>query len=145
MTKSSQNKPLAIINNLNVSFRNGDLKNQVLFDVNLELLENEILAVVGESGSGKSVTSKALMGLLPVKNAIIDATELSILDNDLQIFNGKDWSRFRGSVISMIFQEPMSLLTLPSHAVIKLPKYWKLIPNYLIKKLKQKYYDFLKR
>lgn len=117
----------------------------MLFDVNLELLENEILAVVGESGSGKSVTSKALMGLLPVKNAIIDATELSILDNDLQIFNGKDWSRFRGSVISMIFQEPMSLLTLPSHAVIKLPKYWKLIPNYLIKKLKQKYYDFLKR
>ncbi|GAK74972.1 ABC transporter ATP-binding protein [Nonlabens sp. Asnod3-H03] len=110
MTKSSQNKPLAIINNLNVSFRNGDLKNQVLFDVNLELLENEILAVVGESGSGKSVTSKALMGLLPVKNAIIDATELSILDNDLQIFNGKDWSRFRGSVISMIFQEPMSSL-----------------------------------
>lgn len=110
MTKSLQNKPLAIINNLNVSFRNGKLENQVLFDVSLELFENEILAVVGESGSGKSVTSKALMGLLPVKNAIITAKELSVMGNDLQFLKGQDWSRFRGSVISMIFQEPMSSL-----------------------------------
>lgn len=110
MTKSSQNKPIASIKNLNVFFKNGNQENQVLFNVNLELFENEILAVVGESGSGKSVTSKALMGLLPVKNAIIQADQLSVLDKDLLLFENDDWSRFRGSVISMIFQEPMSSL-----------------------------------
>ena len=110
MTKSSQNKPLARIRNLNVSFKNGKQENQVLFDVNLELFENEIFAVVGESGSGKSVTSKALMGLLPLNNVIIQADELSVLNKDLKKFESGDWSRFRGSVISMIFQEPMSSL-----------------------------------
>ncbi|MGJ8683171.1 MAG: ABC transporter ATP-binding protein [Nonlabens sp.] len=110
MIKSSPNKPLAIIKNLNVSFKNGKQENQVLFDVSLELFENEILAVVGESGSGKSVTSKALMGLLPVNNAIIQADELVVLDKNLLKFESGDWSRFRGSVISMIFQEPMSSL-----------------------------------
>lgn len=110
MTKSSQNKPLAVVKNLNVTFQNGKQENQVLFDVNLELFENEILAIVGESGSGKSVTSKALMGLLPAQKTIIDATVLSILEKDLRYFKGRDWSRFRGSVISMIFQEPMSSL-----------------------------------
>lgn len=110
MTKSSPNKPLAIIHNLNVSFKNGKQEQQVLFDVNLELFENEILAVVGESGSGKSVTVKALMGLLPVKNAVIQADELSVLDKNLKKFDSGEWSRFRGSVISMIFQEPMSSL-----------------------------------
>ncbi|MBF4985480.1 ABC transporter ATP-binding protein, partial [Nonlabens mediterrranea] len=110
MTKSSQNKPLVVVKNLNVSFKKGKLENQVLFNVNLKLFENEILAVVGESGSGKSVTSKALMGLLPVKSAIIDVHELSVQGKDLRRLNGLDWSRFRGSVISMIFQEPMSSL-----------------------------------
>ncbi|WP_438961583.1 ABC transporter ATP-binding protein [Nonlabens sp.] len=110
MIKSSLNKPLAVIKNLNVSFKNGKQEQQVLFDVNLELFENEILAVVGESGSGKSVTSKALMGLLPVKNAVIQVEQLSVLDKDLLEFNNGEWSRFRGSVISMIFQEPMSSL-----------------------------------
>ena len=98
MTKSSQNKPLAVVKNLNVTFQNGKQENQVLFDVNLELFENEILAIVGESGSGKSVTSKALMGLLPDQKTIIDATALSIQEKDLLNFKGRDWSRFRGSV-----------------------------------------------
>lgn len=110
MTKSSQNKPIATIKNLNVSFKNGKQEQQVLFDVNVELFENEILAIVGESGSGKSVTSKTLMGLLPIKNAIIQASELTVLDKDLKLFDNVAWSRFRGSVISMIFQEPMSSL-----------------------------------
>lgn len=110
MTRSLLNKQLVTVNNLNVSFKNGKQHHQVLFDVDLELYENEILAIVGESGSGKSVTSKALMGLLPVKNSKIRAAELSVLGKDLKTFTSGDWSRFRGSVISMIFQEPMSSL-----------------------------------
>ena len=110
MTRSSQNNIIASIKGLNVSFSNGNQNTQVLHDINFDIFQNEILAVVGESGSGKSVTSKALMGLLPVKAANINAQELTLLGRDLLKVRGSDWSRFRGSEISMIFQEPMSSL-----------------------------------
>lgn len=110
MSKSSQNNTIASIKGLNVSFSNGKQNVQVLHDIHLDIFKNEILAVVGESGSGKSVTSKALMGLLPDQTAQITAQELSLLGKDLLQLEAGEWSRFRGSEISMIFQEPMSSL-----------------------------------
>lgn len=110
MSKSSQNNTVASIKDLNVSFSNGKEDVKVLHDINFDIFKNEILAVVGESGSGKSVTSKALMGLLPDATAHITAQELSLLGKDLLRLNDGEWSRFRGSEISMIFQEPMSSL-----------------------------------
>lgn len=110
MSKSSQNNTVASIKDLNVSFSNGKEDVKVLHDINFDIFKNEILAVVGESGSGKSVTSKALMGLLPDATAQITAQELSLLGKDLLRLKDGEWSRFRGSEISMIFQEPMSSL-----------------------------------
>ena len=110
MSKSSQNNTVASIKDLNVSFSNGKEDVKVLHDINFDIFKNEILAVVGESGSGKSVTSKALMGLLPDPTAQITAQELSLLGKDLLRLKDGEWSRFRGSEISMIFQEPMSSL-----------------------------------
>lgn len=110
MTKLSQNNTLVTCENLNVSFSTGKNSTQVLHDVSFEILSNEFVAVVGESGSGKSVMSKALMGLLPVENSIITASQLVINNKEVLHFSSGDWSRFRGSVISMIFQEPMSAL-----------------------------------
>lgn len=110
MSKSSQNNTVASIKDLNVSFSNGKEDVKVLHDINFDIFKNEILAVVGESGSGKSVTSKALMGLLPDATAHITAQELSLLGKDLLRLKDGEWSRFRGSEISMIFQEPMSSL-----------------------------------
>jgi peptide/nickel transport system ATP-binding protein len=110
MIKSSQNNTVASIKALNVSFSNGKQSVQVLHDIHLDIFKNEILAVVGESGSGKSVTSKALMGLLPDQTAHITAQELSLKSKNLLELEDGEWSRFRGSEISMIFQEPMSSL-----------------------------------
>jgi peptide/nickel transport system ATP-binding protein len=110
MSKSSPNKTIASIRALNVSFSNGKQRVQVLHDIGFDIYKNEILAVVGESGSGKSVTSKALMGLLPSTTAQITAQELSLQGKDLLELEDGEWSRFRGSEISMIFQEPMSSL-----------------------------------
>ncbi|WP_298955072.1 ABC transporter ATP-binding protein [uncultured Nonlabens sp.] len=110
MNKSSQNNTVASIKDLNVSFSNGKENVKVLHDINFNIFKNEILAVVGESGSGKSVTSKALMGLLPSATAQVNAQELSLLGKNLLLLKDREWSRFRGSEISMIFQEPMSSL-----------------------------------
>jgi peptide/nickel transport system ATP-binding protein len=110
MIKSSQNNTVASIKALNVSFSNGKQSVQVLHNIHLDIFKNEILAVVGESGSGKSVTSKALMGLLPDQTAHITAQELSLKSKNLLELEDGEWSRFRGSEISMIFQEPMSSL-----------------------------------
>ncbi len=110
MTRSSLNRLHVDVKGLEVSFINGQEKTQVLFQVDFQLFENEILAIVGESGSGKSVTSKVLMGLLPAQNTSIYARKLQVLDKDVLSSDVDDWSRFRGSEISMIFQEPMSSL-----------------------------------
>lgn len=110
MNKSSQNNVVVSLRELNLSFINGKKAVQVLHDINFDIYKNEILAVVGESGSGKSVTSKALMGLLPAQNSQLTATTLSFNGTNLLALENGDWSRFRGSEISMIFQEPMSSL-----------------------------------
>lgn len=61
------NEPLLSVKNLNVSFSSEKKEIQVLYDISFDIKPNEILGVVGESGSGKSVTSLAVMGLLPKK------------------------------------------------------------------------------
>lgn len=109
MSKLSTNNPLVSVRNLSVSFKNGNAVIPVLHNISYQIKHNELLAVVGESGSGKSVTAKVLMGLLP-KTAQINADELLVIDQPVLSYDGGEWSRFRGSEIAMIFQEPMSSL-----------------------------------
>ncbi|MBX8828208.1 ATP-binding cassette domain-containing protein, partial [Ochrobactrum sp. SFR4] len=67
------------------------------------------LALVGESGSGKSVTSLAVMGLLP--EATGHATgSVRLGDTELLGLSENRMRSIRGSQISMIFQEPMTSL-----------------------------------
>ncbi len=72
--------------------------------------QNEIVGIVGESGSGKSVTSLALMGLLPQEVSRISNGEIVFGGVDLTKINQKEWRGVRGKKIAMIFQEPMSSL-----------------------------------
>ena len=57
------------INKLSISFLQHKEYHDVVKNSSFELIKNEILGIVGESGSGKSVTSLALLGLLPKKTA----------------------------------------------------------------------------
>lgn len=98
------------VRNLSVSFTTNDgvvnAVNQVSFDLN----KNETLAIVGESGSGKSVTSSALMRLLP-GNAIVDPESSLMFEGEsLLSKNDKQMQKIRGNRIGMIFQEPMTSL-----------------------------------
>ncbi len=66
------------------------------------------MALVGESGSGKSVTSLAVMGLLP-RRAARTTGEVRYAGRDLLSVGAKEMKRLRGREIAMVFQDPMTL------------------------------------
>ncbi|MFJ8087372.1 ABC transporter ATP-binding protein [Lysinibacillus sp. NPDC095746] len=78
--------------------------------VNFDLKEGETLAIVGESGSGKSVTSNALMKLIPQPPGIYESGQILFNGRDLVALSDKEMSKIRGNEIAMIFQDPMTSL-----------------------------------
>lgn len=98
------------INNLKVSFDTFSGEVQAVRGVNLYLDKGETLAIVGESGSGKSVTSKAIMGLIPQPPGRIKDGQILFEGHDLVKYSNKEMQRIRGKEISMIFQDPMTAL-----------------------------------
>lgn len=77
--------------------------------VNYTVSDGEVLAIVGESGSGKSVSSLAVMGLLPEQARINGSIRLR--GRELLGLGDRQLSKLRGSSISMVFQDPLSALT----------------------------------
>lgn len=106
MTKN----PILKVLDLSISFFSGNEENEVVKSVSFILNKNEIFGIVGESGSGKSVTTLALMGLLPKNISKIKNGDIVFEDQSLQNLSEKDLRKLRGNNISMIFQEPMSAL-----------------------------------
>ena len=98
------------IKNLSLQFQSGNTVNKVLQGVDFYINSNEIIGVVGESGSGKSVTSLAILGLLPKRVATITQGSIFFEGKNLLDYSEKEMQKLRGSTISMIFQEPMSSL-----------------------------------
>ena len=102
-------EPILRVNNLSVSFQTYAGTVQAVRDVSFTLNRGETLAIVGESGSGKSVTTRALLGILPANGKI---TGGSILydGHDLTKYSDRDFSAIRGKRISLVFQDPLSAL-----------------------------------
>lgn len=103
-------KPLLQVKDLQVSFDTYAGEIQAVHHVDLEVAEGETLAIVGESGSGKSVTSKAIMRLLPTPPATFKGGEVLFEDKDLTKLSNKEVQAIRGKDIAMIFQDPMTSL-----------------------------------
>ena len=102
-------EPILSVKDLSVSFNAFAGKVHAVRDVNFDLYKGETLAIVGESGSGKSVTTKAILGILP-KNSIIEEGEILYKGDDLTKYKEKDFYKIRGKEISLIFQDPMTSL-----------------------------------
>ncbi|MEL7466156.1 MAG: ABC transporter ATP-binding protein [Pseudomonadota bacterium] len=83
--------------------------------VSFSVAKGETLCIVGESGCGKSLTSLALMGLLP-KTAIRKADRIMFRGEDIKDFGERRMAQLRGGAMSMIFQEPMTSLN-PSYTI----------------------------
>ncbi|ASS88088.1 MULTISPECIES: ABC transporter ATP-binding protein [Geobacillus] len=98
------------VNDLHISFDIHAGEVQAVRGVTFDLYKGETLAIVGESGSGKSVTSKALMRLLPTPPSRIKQGEILFEGKDLTKLSEKDMQSIRGAKISMIFQDPMTSL-----------------------------------
>ncbi len=111
------------VNRLAVDFSLNGSPVPALKDVSFKVYPGESVALVGESGSGKSVTSQAIMGILPL-NATISAGEIlfnhpesgEIVDIAAIDADSDQMRSIRGGNISIIFQEPMTSLS-PVHTI----------------------------
>ncbi len=104
-------KAMLEVRNLSVEFRSRAGVSYAVTDVSFDVKQGETLGIVGESGSGKSVTCSALMGLLPKPPAYIPGCAQALFEGeDLLKMPEKQLSKWRGSKISMIFQDPMTSL-----------------------------------
>jgi peptide/nickel transport system ATP-binding protein len=101
--------PLLEVDDLTVWFSSEAGTVQAVRGVSYAVHRGESLAIVGESGSGKSVSSLAVMGLLP-GNAHVSGS-IRFKGQDLTGLDDKHLSKIRGSGISMVFQDPLSALT----------------------------------
>lgn len=103
-------KKILEVNNLRVHFKTYAGIVQAVRGVNFELYEGETLAIVGESGSGKSVTSNALMKLIPQPPGIYAGGEIIFDGRNIIPLSEKEMLSIRGNEIAMIFQDPMTAL-----------------------------------
>jgi ABC-type dipeptide/oligopeptide/nickel transport system ATPase component len=103
-------EPLLKVQDLSVTFRNGDRETVAAQGVSYELAAGEVLAVVGESGSGKSVTALALTRLLPPAPGCVLGGSVRLQGVELLTLPENQLAKVRGGSIAYIFQEPGSSL-----------------------------------
>ncbi len=101
--------PVLSVRDLRVSFPSEAGRVDAVRGVDVDLLPGRTLGIVGESGSGKSVTSLAVMGLLPEYAAVSGSITLN--GRELLGLDDRRLSTIRGRELGMIFQDPMSSLT----------------------------------
>jgi peptide/nickel transport system ATP-binding protein len=99
---------LLVVDNLTVTFPTDDGMVKAVRGVSYTVRAGDSLGIVGESGSGKSVSSMAVMGLLP-KNARLTGS-IKFRGRELIGLSEKEFAQLRGDKIAMIFQDPLTSL-----------------------------------
>src|SRR5687767_5432388 len=97
--------PVLAVRNLHVRFRTGDGILHAVRGIDLDVARGETVAIVGESGSGKSQTMMSVMGLL-ASNGWAEGSVRYRGEELIGLSPGK-LNRYRGSKLTMIFQEPI--------------------------------------
>ncbi|KAG1436655.1 hypothetical protein G6F57_020569 [Rhizopus arrhizus] len=108
----------AILAIRNLSVEVGGAGNRVVRNLSLDVHAGETVCVVGESGSGKSVTSLAVMGLLPPGILSISSGSIRGDGEDVATASQRRLREMRATRMAMVFQEPMTALN-PVHTVGK--------------------------
>ena len=106
-------KHIAQIKDLRLGFSSKTSKKykEVIRGVSLDICKGEVLGILGESGSGKTVLTSAMLGILS-EYAEIKSGKILLEGVDVSQWNQKDWdkSKFRGLIITSVFQNPMKTL-----------------------------------
>lgn len=98
------------VEDLAISFRTRGGEVQAIRGVSFHVDKGETLAIVGESGSGKSVTSQAIMKLVPTPQGMYKRGQIRFQGTELIAKSEKEMQAIRGKEIGMIFQDPMTSL-----------------------------------
>lgn len=101
--------PVLSVRDLSIRFPSEAGTVHAVRGISFEVYPGQVLGIVGESGSGKSVTSMAIMGLLPESASV--SGEVTLAGESVLGLSDKAMSKHRGNTISMIFQDPLSSLT----------------------------------
>lgn len=128
------------VKDLKITFKTDNGLVQAVRTVSFDLYEGETLCIVGESGSGKSVTSKAIMGILP-RNAIVEQGSIIYEGENLLDVSEEEFHKIRGHKIGMIFQDPLSSL----NPIMRIGKQITEATLVNANKLKQKYDDLISK
>jgi peptide/nickel transport system ATP-binding protein len=100
--------PVLEVEGLRIERVRPDRRDTIVTAVNLALGPGETIGIVGESGSGKSMTSRAIMGLLP--RGLTASGTVRYQDRNLLELSQRQWQAMRGSEIGMILQDPFTML-----------------------------------
>ena len=101
--------PLLQVKDLEVSFFTNAGEVKAVRKISYDLKFGEVIGIVGESGSGKSVSSYALMGIIPEPGKVIGGDIIFDGEKILEKTEG-DLQKIRGKDVGMIFQDPMTSL-----------------------------------
>ena len=115
MSEEPREPPLLELKGLAVDFATDDGTVYAVDGIDLALARGRTLGLVGESGCGKSVTSLAIMGLLPPENSTVRG-EVWFEGRNLLTLEASALRDLRGARLAMIFQEPMTSLN-PSYTI----------------------------
>ena len=107
---SANREPLLQVKDLSIDFHTAEGVVHAVNHLSFDLYPGETLGIVGESGSGKSVSSLAVMRLIPDPPGKIVSGQILFHGKDLLKYSEKEMLKIRGNLISMIFQEPMTSL-----------------------------------
>ena len=107
--KMEKNQLILSVKDLNIKF---NLRGKVLHairGIDLDIYHGEVLAIVGESGCGKSVLCKSILHLLP-PSARRKSGTIAVNGRDITQLRERELQKLRGSLFSMVFQDPMTSL-----------------------------------
>src|ERR671930_1083305 len=100
--------PLLDVRRLTTEFTTHAGPLRAVNDVSFTLARGRVLAIIGESGSGKSALLRTILGIQPASARI--AGEVLLNGSDLLALSARQREDLRGSVVSMVFQDPMTAL-----------------------------------
>ena len=108
-TRRGAGDALLAVRDLTVAFRTSAGPVKAVNGVSFQIAAGETVGLVGESGSGKSVTSRAIMGLLPPKTSRITGS-VTLSGDELVGLPERTYRKIRGERVAMVFQDPLTAL-----------------------------------